>query len=174
MLCMTTVIKYYRTMSFEPKILASITKKCRISPGSLITINHMIVLKLYTDFPTLQKEFKKHCRRQQQNEPMQSIVNRNCEIAHWCRYLKESCTFFGKTMHKNMVVYAGLNEKLMFRSMMQHFECPLSTTTEWNVANGFSEGKGVVLKLKRGNPKTRYFDVSWLSWYKHEKEKLFV
>eukprot|EP01083_Nonionella_stella_P028203 77654_1 len=58
--------------------------------------------------------------------------------------------------------------------MMQHFECPLSTTTEWNVANGFSKGKGIVLKLKRANPKTRYFNVSWLSRHEHEREKLFM
>eukprot|EP01083_Nonionella_stella_P032212 88182_1 len=98
-------------------------KKFRIPAGSLITINHMIVLKLYTDCSTTQNVFKKHCRRLNQNESLQSIVNRNCQIAHWCRYLKECCTFFGKTMPKNMVVYTGLNEKLMFQSMMQRFEC---------------------------------------------------
>eukprot|EP01083_Nonionella_stella_P032210 88176_1 len=149
-------------------------KKFRIHPGSLITINHMIVLKVYTDCSQIQKEFKKHCRKQNQNESLQSVINRNCEIAHWCRYLKECCTFFGKTMPKHMVVYTGLNEKLLFNSMMQHFECPLSTTTDWNVANGFSHGKGIVLKLKRANAKTRFFNVSWLSCHKNEAEKLFM
>eukprot|EP01083_Nonionella_stella_P097339 273589_1 len=149
-------------------------KKFRIPPGSLMTINHMIVLKAYTDCSAMQNEFKKHCRRQTQTESLQSIISRNCQIAHFCRYLKECCEFFGKTMTQDMVVYSGLNERFLFQSMMQHFECPLSTTTELNVANGFSRGKGIVLKLKRANPKTRYFDVSWLSHYKHEKEKLFM
>eukprot|EP01084_Bolivina_argentea_P153702 267983_1 len=74
-----------------------------------------------------------------------------------------------------MIVYTGLKNKLVFDSMMQHFECPISTTDDPNIANAFANGtSGLVLVLKRGNPKTRYFDVSRLSEFPHEKEKLFV
>eukprot|EP01083_Nonionella_stella_P136465 415269_1 len=97
------------------------------------------------------------------------------EIAHWCRYLKECCAFYGQRMKPNMVVYTGLNCKLLFDSLMQHFECPLSTTVDDHIANRFAEGTtGVILKLKAANPKTRYFDVSRFSQFPDERERLFM
>ena len=84
------------------------------------------------------------------------FIRRNSEIAHWCRYLKECCMFYGKTMSSKMVVYTGLKQKLMFDSMQQHFQCPLSTTTDATIANQFADGtNGIILMMKRANPKTR-------------------
>ena len=78
-------------------------------------------------------------------------------------------------MSASSVVYCGLNARLAFTSLMQHFECPLSTTTSETTANQFSKGTtGVILKLKRGNPRTRYLDVSRFSVYPEEHERLFM
>eukprot|EP01084_Bolivina_argentea_P079036 143431_1 len=144
-----------------------------VQKGSSITINHIISLKLYTDYGHITLEYKKHCRRYNKDEPLQDLIQRNSEVAHWCRYLKESCTFYGQPMDKNMVVYTGLNTTFVFDSLKTHFECPISTTAEFSVAQQFGHG-GIILKLKRANPKTRFFDVSQLSQFEHEEERLFT
>ena len=82
--------------------------------------------------------------------------------------------FFGETMKASDVVYCGLNARLIFRSLHQRFECPLSTTKQPTVAMNFAEkGTGIILTLKRSNPKTRYFDVGPFTLYKQEDERLF-
>eukprot|EP01083_Nonionella_stella_P015031 42076_1 len=170
-----TCLKLYKSVHIKADDIGINNRKFKIAPGSPITINHLISVKLYTDFTKIQNEFKRHCRRQTQDEAIESIVERNMEIAHWCRYLKECCAFYGQRMKPNMVVYTGLNCKLLFDSLMQHFECPLSTTVDDHIANRFAEGTtGVILKLKAANPKTRYFDVSRFSQFPDESERLFM
>eukprot|EP01084_Bolivina_argentea_P073486 133359_1 len=72
-----------------------------------------------------------------------------------------------------MTLYCGLSQMLLFDSLQQHFECPLSTSVDVNIANGFSEG-GIMLQVKRANSKTRYLDVSWLSVHDDENERLIM
>ena len=77
------------------------------------------------------------------------------------------------------VVYCGINARLLLHSTYQRFECPLSTTTAKEVALGFaarseSVQKGIILTLKRANPKTKYFDVASFSFHKNEKEWLVM
>eukprot|EP01084_Bolivina_argentea_P264001 447050_1 len=148
--------------------------KFNIPKGMTISINHLISLKIYTDFTNVQRKLKKHCRKHSSQETLEQFIRRHCQIAHWSRYLKESCTFYGTLMPKKMTFYCGLNAKLMFDSLQQHFECPISTTSDKNIANNFSENSGIILTIKRANSKTRYFNVSWLSEHGHEMERLFM
>ena len=136
-------------------------KKFNVTKGTEITINHLISLKLYTDATNIQKKLKRNCRRRH-DESLKDFIDRNSEIANWCRYLKESCTFYGTQMKGKAsggYVYCGLDAKLMFNSMQQHFECPISTTSDPSIANQFSQGsRGIILRLQRANHKTRYLD----------------
>eukprot|EP01084_Bolivina_argentea_P045138 83082_1 len=165
--------KLYR-YAIKAKNIGINNRKFHIKKGTDITINHLIVLKLYTDFSRTQKEFKKHCRKYNDNEPLSDLVRRNSEIAFCCKYIKESCTFFGTLMKKKHIVYTGLNKKLVFKSLTTHFEAPLSTTTEPAIAQKFCDDHGIVLKLKTANTKTRCCNVRWLSKYKEEEERLFM
>ena len=93
--------------------------------------------------------------------------------------LKECIMFFGETMGPREVVHSGINARLMFKSLFQRFECPLSTTAEVSVADRFSTNeetgrKGVRLLLRRANPKTRYFNVAPFTFYGNEDERLFM
>ena len=147
---------------------------CGISPGSPITIEHLVALKLYSDFTDLQREFKRHCRRVRHGESVESVIEKNSEIAHWCRLLRESIMFWGSTMAKKEIFYCGLTAHLVLRSLNQRFECPLSTTCNKNVAERFTdEYSGVILKIKRANARTRYFDMTSISCHSHEEERLF-
>eukprot|EP01084_Bolivina_argentea_P049308 90702_1 len=149
-------------------------ERFNILKGTPITINHLISLIVYTDYTDIQNAFKKQCRKLHTNESMDDLVKRNSEIAHWCRFLKESAIFYGTEM-TSKIFYTGLDTQLMFNSMQQHFYCPLSTTSEINVANSFSGGsEGIILQLKAADPKTRYFDVEWISSLPHEKERFLM
>eukprot|EP01084_Bolivina_argentea_P099821 179369_1 len=161
--------------SIKAKNIGINNRKFNIAPGSAITINHIISLKIYTDYTDIQNKFKKYCRKYNAKETISEFIKRNSKIAHWCRYLKESCMFYGETMSKNERLYTGLTIKLLFGSLSTHFECPLSTTMLMSVAQRFSEdGQGIILSLKPANIKTRYFNVSWLSQFDHEEERLIV
>ena len=156
------------------KNIGVMNKICGIEPGSEMTLEHMIAIKVYTDFTAHQAIFKQHCRRLYREETIESVIKRNREIAHWSRLLRECIMFYGETMEPSDVVYCGLNARLIFRSLHQRFECPLSTTKQPTVAMHFAEkGNGIVLTLKRSNAKTRYFDVTPFTAHKHEDERLF-
>ena len=153
-------------------------KICGIEPDDVMTLDHVICIKLYTNSDHLQLIFKKHCRRLHRGESMESVIRRNREIAHWCRHLKEGIMFWGERMSAKETVYCGLNAPLIFNSLHQRFECPLSTTKEITVADQFSKNEtghhGVILKLRRANPKTRYLNVAQFTQYKNEKERFFM
>eukprot|EP01083_Nonionella_stella_P151833 485781_1 len=148
--------------------------KCNVAPGSSITLNHIIALKIYTDYTKTQCLFKKHCRKYNEEESMLQFIRRNAEIAHWCRYIRESTTFFGTKM-KFKYVYTGLKDRLVFSSLTQQFYCPLSATVCRNIAENYCGLEcGVLLKLQAAHGKARYFDVSWLSRFPNEKERLIM
>ena len=90
--------------SFIAKNIGKMNQRCGIPPGITMTIEHAICLKLYTDFSQIQKEFKRHCRKLYKEEPIESVVKRNSEIAHWCRRFVRSCSLtHSKTSVKNNI-----------------------------------------------------------------------
>ena len=163
----------YLNRGYKAKDIGIGNKICKIAPGSPITIEHLIVLKMYSDFDEMQREFKRHCRRLRNGESMKSVRERNREIAHWSRLLRESVMFWGKTMTKKDQFYCGVSARLVLRSLNQRFECPLSTTKDFDVAQRFTDGlSGVVLRMKRANQHTRYFDMVPFSSFS-EAERVF-
>ena len=161
---------------FMARNIGAMNAICGIAPGSMMTLEHMICIKLYTDFTDIQFIFKKQCRKLHEDEPLENVIHRNKEIAHWCRLLKEVIMFYGSSMSPSDVVYCGLNGRLLFRSLHQRFECPLSTTKRKLVAEQFAQRdqKGVILTLKRASPKCRYFDVAPFTVFKNEEERVFA
>eukprot|EP01084_Bolivina_argentea_P316042 547740_1 len=75
---------------------------------------------------------------------------------------------------RDKYVYTGLTAKLIFPSLTQNFYCPLSTTVSASVAQNYCKDHGVILKLKSAHSKSRCFDVSWLSRYGFEQERLIM
>ena len=160
--------------SFVAKDIGVMNKVCGIQSGSEMTVEHVICVKLYIDFAEQHAIFKKQCRRLYEEEPIENVIRRNSEIAHWCRLLRECVMFFGEEMTASDVVYCGLNARLIFRSLHQRFECPLSTTKRKDVAIGFAEDtQGIILTLKRSSPKTRYLDMAPFTVFQHEEAILF-
>ena len=160
--------------TFTAKYVGVNNKKFNVAKGSKMTINHLITMISYCDFTDLPCDFKKACRRLVDGESDYDFKRRNAEIANWCRYLKECCIFFGQNMSTEQRFYTGLDKKLIFKSLTQHFECPISTTEQRLIAEKFSDGSGIILQLKAGNDRTTYFDTTWLSVYDQEEERLIM
>ena len=135
-------------------------KICVIEEGSLPSVEHIIALLMYTDFTSHQREFKKQCRRKSANESLKELVDRNSEIYHWCKLIKELCIFYGEIMGEDEVLYTGIGETLLFDSLCTRFECPISTSTKLRVAKTFGS---IILKFKRGSARTKIFDVTEFS-----------
>ena len=131
-----------------------------ISAGSPITIPHLMVLKLYTDWDQFQRKFK--------------LNHGSPETAHFFGLLKEAVLFYGRKMRKHERLYCGLKQKTVFDAMTNMIEIPLSTTTEMSVASNFAGDNGIVLVFERGNGFTRYLNVSGISAYPHEQERLIM
>merc|ERR1712228_650569 len=119
----------YRGRSLKARKQSNLNNICHIVPNSIIRLDHIIALMLYTNMDDLQREFKKGCRfLVEDNENVDLVKLRNAEIANWCRLLWESITFFGESISKKQVFYHGLNCKLLFGSVIAAFNCPTSTT----------------------------------------------
>ena len=70
---------------YTAKHIGAANEKCGIPEGTPMYIEHAIALKVYTDCDNLQREFKRHCRKMYIDEPLESVIERNYEIYHWCR-----------------------------------------------------------------------------------------
>ena len=169
------ICEQYLVLDFKANFIGRGNEICHIPSGSAITIAHLMAMKIYTDFDDTQREFKRHCRRIYKGESVESVMERNSEIANWCRLLRECVMFWGKTMKKKDVFYCGLTGRLVLNSKHQRFECPLSTTKSFDIAQRFTDGAtGAILMLKRGSGKTRYLDCSRISQFSSEEERLFM
>ena len=168
------ICQQYLVLDFKANFIGRGNEICNIPSGSSITIAHLMAMKLYTDFDDTQREFKRHCRRLHKGESVESVMERNREIANWCRLIRECVMFWGKTMKKKDVFYCGLTSRLLLNSKHQRFECPLSTTKSFDIAQRFTDdATGVILMLKRGSGRTRYFDCSQINTFS-EEERLFM
>ena len=146
---------------------------CDIEEGSAPSLEHIVALLIYTDFNYHQREFKKQCRKMSADESLQDLVNKNSEIYHWSKLIKELCIFYGEIMEEEDVLYTGIGEYLMFDSLCTRFECPISTSTRLEVARRFAKG-AIILKLKRGSTNTKTLDVSGYSCFGRDESECLV
>ena len=73
--------------------------------------------------------------------------------------------------------YSGINCVICIPSFRIRLYGPTSTTTQQPVANNFAKEDGIILSLnntERPAINCRFFNVSWLSRYPEEAERLFV
>eukprot|EP01084_Bolivina_argentea_P177483 306906_1 len=143
-----------------------------------IGIRHILALIIYTDLSTFCTKFRETYRKMKENETEDEITKRHVQLYWYSRFLFESIEFFGKEMNENLTVYHGLNCVLNFYKFTAFFHQPISTTTSFITAQQFSDGVGIILKLRCGSKSTsknnpKFLSVSWLSDFPSEDEKLF-
>ena len=111
-----------------------------ILAGALFTIFHLMSLKLYTDFNTLNAKFCSFFRLKKVVgnllESAKSLAVRNGTFRHWAKLLIECVQCFGTmlvTRGKKKRYYRGVNKAFIFPRFITRFHVPLSTSK--NVCN---------------------------------------
>eukprot|EP01084_Bolivina_argentea_P201800 344891_1 len=156
-------------------------KEYNIPRNQAISIRHILVICLYTDISEFCTNFRRTYRKINQDETLTSVTSRHEKLYFFSRALFESIDIFGQTMSGGLYVYHGLMEKMVFKKFRAYFNMPISTTTSFKAAQQFSQGVGIIMTLKavvptnNANPSKvpKYLDVSWLSSFQSEREKLF-
>eukprot|EP01084_Bolivina_argentea_P134095 236599_1 len=169
--------------------------------NTFIGIRHLLSILIYTDMSKFCTVFRQTYRKLNSTETEYEVQMRHCELYYYSKSLFEAVDLFGTEMDENMVVYhgllmcfnlylqkkgfqhlincTGLNKVMNFELFTAYFNQPISTTMSVVTALQFTNGNGIYLTLKRGSNKDndrlipKYFDVSWLSQYPNENERLF-
>lgn len=148
--------------------------------GQSISVRHLCTVLLYTNHTTMQEQFKKTMRMpsniQQIEVAYDLLKSQNAQIAIWCKLLFESVHLFGTIMTCDQLFYHGISRRLLFEKFYAAFNCPISTTTEISVAKNFRQSlKGIILcvSCQSNQALISYLDVSWLSNFRGESERLF-
>jgi len=149
--------------------------KGAVKYGENISVDHVIAILTYTNFKTLQERFKSGCKKMQFKERKEDVLQRNVEIANWCRLLKECIYYFGDLLADTERLYHGINKKLMFQRVAKKFNLPMSTTTSYVIATKFATNDGICLQLGKMfalEENNLYLDVSFFSDYPNECERV--
>merc|ERR1712228_385480 len=151
--------------------------------NELIGIRHILAIIIYTDMSRFCRAYRATYRKMVKHakdgiaESEQSVTERHQALYFYSRALFEAIEFFGESMPSNMKVFHGLSEEMKFVRFTAYFNQPISTTPSYNTATKFANGNGIILEFKRGgsNPTLipKYLDVSWLSNFPDEDERLF-
>ena len=148
-----------------------------IPNGTVIQIHHIQAVIGYTDYSKLASSVTASMRRQHPNESLLSIKSRNAHYYWMSKYLSEAVNGYGDDRITE-TLYCGMNRPLIMPSMSLTFQSATSTTTELTVAHVFATNDGVILEIT--DPVTTEYilasrlNVSWLSRYKEEAERLWV
>eukprot|EP01084_Bolivina_argentea_P072067 130890_1 len=168
---------YAKTHTYYPKAQHSFSHPIHFgyTDGSEITLNHLIVLRIYCEMDKLQSKFTETYRKINSQQTMQDIIRIHANFHHFAKYLKECIEVFG-TEYKDGVVkrmYHGIDKEMTFDSTTADIFGPLSTTYNWTVGVQFSQSMGLVLELVP-YPALKYFQCDWVSPFSAEGELLFI
>ena len=132
-----------------------------------LSMKEVVSLKLYTDFDALQRHFRKCFRDKNQQERRQ----RQKTFYFWYKEIEKAINKSQDVIIQK--IYHGVDVELPPSTFFGLYHGPVSTTINWEVAQGFAGGQGQVLELYPSFGK-RGLDVSYLSNFPEEKEILFI
>eukprot|EP01083_Nonionella_stella_P254677 874893_1 len=138
-----------------------------IRKDATFSIQHLFVLKVYTDYTTASKAL---CATLRTANP-QAIT----EIAIWCKLLSECVQCYGTPLlDRKTRYYRGINSTFIFASMATKFNLPTSTSRDQGRAVSFVEDNGLLLVLRKyGTSDVFKLDCDKLSLFDYEKETMF-
>eukprot|EP01083_Nonionella_stella_P140387 430411_1 len=163
-----------------------------------LSLFHILAMMSYCNHDVLQAKFS-GTFRQNPNESDDAFKQRHRHFAHFARLLREVVECYGQqnidgpNCH-NQILFHGVSQQAQFQTINPCFKGPVSATTAYAVALGFSlctdlagTGNGCVIQfrlnktwlyqrgLMRSNQSTASFlDVEWLSDYPNEQERFFI
>ena len=157
-----------------------------IRKGEPIKIDHIQSIICYTDFSLLSSSFTSTFRKSHPRESIErkeDIKERNSCYYWMSKYLIEAVEGYGDRLI-NETLYCGMNCPLIMESMNISLISPTSTSTEISVAQNFATIDGVILQFNNpmaADKSSKYtiwnqarLNVSWISRYNEESERLFL
>jgi len=163
------ITKKVRNMRFNP---FGWSDNFGISVGTPISIFHIQSLIGYTDFSMLSSSFSSTFRKKYLLETLKAVKNRNKCYYWFSKLFIEAVMGYGRS-NPDEVLFCGLNMVLNVSTLNIKLRSPTSTTTQLSVAANFAKEKGIILQFGEGS-KAKRFNVSWLSRYKEEEERIMV
>eukprot|EP01083_Nonionella_stella_P004799 13992_1 len=151
-----------------------------IKIGEAIQIEHVLVVYLYTSRTVLCTQFRNSYRTNEFEDNHQKIRSHHMNNFYWMgRFIFVAIHFFGDKPGKDDIFYHGLQKQFLFTQFSTIFEIPTSTSTDHNIAqNTFAREDGIVLslgpKFKNELNNNKYFNVTSISNYEKEDERLFA
>eukprot|EP01084_Bolivina_argentea_P112735 201033_1 len=133
-----------------------------------MTSGQILSLMFYCNCDNLQFVFSKTYREKQ---------NEHNNFYHLGQFIKSAIHNFGtKMIDGNMnVFYHGIGEKLLFPNLKIRIDCPTSTSSQFQVALGFTnQNNGLIVAFNGIDSPVKYFSCAWLSDYAYESEYLFI
>eukprot|EP01084_Bolivina_argentea_P070730 128620_1 len=140
-----------------------------------ITIEHIMSVLFYTDYSNLSYHFSSTFRSLDKSQTFEICKKRNQEYGNWSRLLSYTVNNFKSYGSNTTIYYHGISKLLLFTSFASYYRSPTSTTLQPEVAAIFAADTGAILSLKQStNYFAQYFNVSWLSSFSNEDERLFM
>eukprot|EP01084_Bolivina_argentea_P220681 373956_1 len=155
--------------------------------GDSMKLGYLLAIVLYCDYSDLCKDFSSSFRKTSRHDTLTNIKKRNSKYYWLSKYLREAVEGYGGCLesldvnvrdqeHIKGPFYTGMDVLLHISEFDIRLCGPTSTSMKIEVAVKFSAEAGIVLQFNNYQwqySRLRIFNVSWLSRYKEEEERLF-
>ena len=142
----------------------------KIKPESRLSLNHLIALYTYTNYPNIRISFQKCCLRTTSNETFVSVLKRHEQIANWARLLYEAVYLFGHRMKSGERYYHILRSKIMLSKFSANLSCPTTMIANRKIVNN----SNIVMEVENAHSRgATYLDISYFSDVPNREERLF-
>ena len=136
-----------------------------------IGLDHLIALKLYTDFNDPQKELRKSYRT-----PFCENEDRVRAFARWRDLLEDAFIKLNIVLQEHdqpKLLYHGIDATMPITRFSSIYYGPTSTTTDLSKARDFARDNGMILVLKPKPSKYKMVPIDWLSKYNENEFLIF-
>ena len=148
-----------------------------IDKNASISLKHLISIILYCDYSALCTKMSATFRKLTVSETEESVAKRNSKFYHFSKLLCETVNDFGIDGRvEKGPFYSGINCVLHMNSFAIIFYGPLSTSKQIEIAMNFSKSDGSIIQLQNDGfaIPLRFFDVSWISSFPDEDERVWI
>ena len=148
----------------------------KLCVGDRMTMEHLLALMSYCNYPSLRQAFALGCAKQRKAEEVEAVRGRNEEIANWCWLLMEAVFLFGDALTEKNKLFHAVDCLLSMHRLDFQFDLPLSMTTSLPVLlktkRFASDTNCVCLQLQTQLREQCVFDLSHISSFPAECERL--
>eukprot|EP01084_Bolivina_argentea_P222840 377148_1 len=147
-----------------------------ISRYTKISKEHLYSLILYCDFSELCTDFSKTFRAIKQFETLSCIKKRNRQYWWMSKLLREAVQYFGSSDEKGPF-YCGMGLVMNMPAFAIRLNSPTSISKDITMAHNYAQPNGMMLEFNNSDiwaKELKCFNVSFMSRYKEESERLFI